>query len=248
MNKLLALALSASLVALPGCTHYTLTPDRPASLPVSADKPLPLTVGIVLDGPGQTTISGMPPSGGVKDQMNATVQSIGPRFAEALTRSNAFSRVVYPLAFGADAAQQGVDLVISARFGYGFRQDSLQVPKIIFVIFTGLFTGALMSETSYHDASGALSVREAGGAAVKSYDEKISVEASSMVSMFAEISTGEKGPPAAVDNLVAKLVQAIIADRPLYERLRRAPPPVRELDAENPQTPSGGAAQPWWKQ
>lgn len=245
MNKLLALAVSAALVGSTGCTGYTLKPERPASMPRSADKPLPLTVGIELE-QGGTSIEGQPPTGGVRSQMNATAATIGPRFAEALSQANVFERVVYPLA---GAASQGVDLVIRGRFDYGFRQDPLQGAKIVLCVFTGLITGALMSETSYHDAAGSLSVRDLSGAEAKSYSEKISVEAKSMVSMFAEISTGKEGPPAAVDNLVAKLVQDVVADRAFYARLHRAPPPEqRQLDADaSGAAPAAGAAQPWWK-
>jgi hypothetical protein len=245
MNKLLALAVCASLVGASGCVGYTLKPERPASMPRSSDKPLPLTVGVELE-QGGTSIDGTPPTGGVRSQMSATSSGIGPRFAEALGQAGVFERVVYPLA---GAAQQGVDLVIRGRFDYGFRQDPMQGPKIILCVFTGLITGAIMSETSYHDASGLLSVRDLSGAEAKSYSEKVSVEAKSMVSMFAEISTGKEGPPAAVDNLVAKLVQDIVADRVFYARLRRAPPPERrELEADNSgEKPAAGAAQPWWK-
>jgi hypothetical protein len=220
MNKLLVLAVSASLVALPGCTHYTLTPDRPASLPRSSDKPVALKVGVSVE--------------------QSSDRSIGTRFVEALTQANVFSQVV-------TGSGPDVDLTISGRFGSEFRQDPLQTPKILLCAFTGFVTGAIMSETSYHDASGELSIRDANGAAVKSYAEKISVEATSMVSMFAESSTMKYGPPAAMDNLVAKLVQDVISDRAFYEKLRRAPPP-RQADAEGTETaPAGGAAAPWWK-
>jgi hypothetical protein len=243
MNKLLALALCASLVSATGCVGYSLKPERPASLPRSSDKPLPLAVGVELE-QGGTSIDGTPPTGGVRAEMNSTAASIGPRFAEALSQANVFERVVYPLA----GAGQGVDLVLRGRFDYGFRQDPMQGPKIILCVFTGLITGAIMSETSYHDAAGVLSVRDPSGAEAKSYSEKISVEAKSMVSMFAEISTGKEGPPAAVDNLVAKLVQDVIADRAFYARLRRAPPPpASTVDANPDAAPAAGAAQPWWK-
>lgn len=244
MNKLLALAFCASLVSAAGCVGYSLKPERPASMPRASDKPLPLAVGVELE-QGGTSISGAPPSGGVAAKMNGTAASIGPRFAEALSQANVFERVVYPLA----GAQQAADLVIRARFDYAFRQDPMQGPKIVLCVFTGLITGAIMSETSYHDASGVLSVRDLSGAEAKSYSEKISVEAKSMVSMFAEISTGKEGPPDAVDNLVAKLVQDVIADRAFYARLRRAPPPqARALEADaSGAAPAAGEAQPWWK-
>lgn len=189
--------------ALSGCMKYTLTPDRPAQLPKAPSPPLPLKVGLLLEEPRGSEIA--------------------PRFAEALREARLFDYVRYPLPLNA-AARAGVDLVITGRFGKEFIQDPLQGPKIFFVVFTGFFTGALMDETSHHKASGSLSVESRDGIEIKAYDHKVDVVAVSMVSAFAEKKAMDAGPPAAADNLVAKLVQDLIDDRPYFERLGSAPP------------------------
>lgn len=209
MKSPLAAAALAALF-LTGCMKYTLTPDRPASLPRSEAAPLPLKVGLVIEDPEAAVSRRTREDGGA-----------GERFASALRESRLFSDVFYPLPPSA-AAASGVDLVLNGRFSSRYVGDPLQGPKIFFVCFTGFFTGALMSETSHHLAEGALSVAYPDGRLVKTYDEKADVVAVSMVSMFAEQKTMKLGPPAARDNLVAKLIQGLIADRDAFVR-REAP-------------------------
>lgn len=210
---------------LTGCMKYTLTPDRPASMPRAEAPPLPLKVGLIIEGPQP----------GVPAWKARETEELGPRFAEALRESRLFSDVFYPLAPAA-AAASGVDLVINGRFSSRFDQDPLQGPKIFFVCFTGFFTGALMSETSHHLAEGALTVAYPDGRLVKTYDEKVDVVAVSMVSAFAEQKTMKFGPPAARENLAAKLVQSLISDRASF--VRREPPVPPPAPAAPPVAPA----------
>ena len=197
MKRIVTMSAAAALacLSLTGCMGYTLTPERPASMPKAEAPPLPLTVGVVFEKDG----------------------GFGSKFTEALEGSRLFREV-------RRGAQTGVDLVLQGRFSAEFIQDPMQAPKIIFVVFTGLVTGAIMSETSHHTAQGALSVAYPRGETLKSYDENVDVVAKSMVSMFAEQKTMKLGPPAAMDNLVAKMVQVLVNDRPFFAGLGKAPP------------------------
>jgi hypothetical protein len=189
--------MALACLTLTGCMGYTLTPERPASMPKAALPPLPLKVGLVIE--------------------EGKDGGFGSKFAEALDGARLFSEV-------RRGAQTGVDLVIQSRFSSNFIQDPMQAPKIIFVVFTGFLTGAIMSETSHHTAQGALSVAYPRGETLKSYDGSVDVVAKSMVSAFAEQKTMKLGPPAALDNLVAKRVQVLIDDRPFFAGLGKAPP------------------------
>lgn len=196
-------AAAAACLCLNGCMGYTLTPEKPASMPRAEASPLALTAGVIVEG-----------------------DAFSAKLAEALDGARLFKEV-------RKGAATGVDVVLRGRFKAEFVQDPLQTPKIFLVCFTGFVTGALMSETSHHLAEGALMIAYPNGDAVKSYDERVDVVAKSMVSMFAEQKTMKLGPPAALDNLVAKLVQGLIDDRAFLETLtpagrRAAPPPAPE--------------------
>lgn len=202
-------AALAGLV-LSGCMGYTLTPEKPSSMPRAAAPPLPLTAGVVLEGDS----------------------GFSARFAEALDGARLFKEV-------RRGATTGVDLVLRGRYKAEFVQDPLQAPKILLCVFTGLVTGAIMSETSHHLADGAVMASFPNGDGVKSYDERVDVTAKSMVSMFAEQKTMRLGPPAAMDNLVAKLVQRLIDDRDFLAGLkapprRPAPPPPAAAPVAEP--------------
>jgi hypothetical protein len=198
---------------------YKLTPEKPDSMPQSSAGPLPLKVGIVVD---QTP----PPNLAVDETSRRMLQNakldIGASFAQALRGSRLFQEVRYP----APMAREALDLVLTAQFGYKFTNDPAQFAKILLVTLTGYFTGALMKETSHHEAHGLLTVADRSGRELKTYDEKVDVAAKSMVSMFAEAKVLKVGPPAAVENLVAKLVQALIDDRALLERAKDIQPPA----------------------
>lgn len=229
--KFIPAALALACLSLTACMGYTLKPERPASMPKAEAPPLPLKVGMVVE--------------------EGKDGGLGSRFAEALAGARLFSEV-------RRGAQTGVDLVIQGRFSSDFIQDPMQAPKIIFVVFTGLITGAVMSETSHHTAQGSLSVAYPEGKVIKTYDENVDVVAKSMVSAFAEQKTMKLGPPAAMDNLVAKLVQGLIDDRPLFEHLQspaksapqrpapEAAPPVAEAEAPQakPETQPVADAEP----
>lgn len=215
-----ALAWALAALALSGCMKYTLTPERPAELPRAAAPPLPLKVGVSLE----------------------KQDELGARFVEGLKQARLFTDVFHPVAPGA-AASAGVDLLITGRFRTEYIADPLQAPKIFLAAFTGFVTGALMSETSHHLAKGALTVAYPDGRLLKTYDETVDVVAVSMVSAFAEAKTMKHGPPAARDNLVAKLVQALIDDRAAFVKESEPapsaavsrpaePPPRRPLSPE----------------
>lgn len=215
-----AFAWALGALTLSGCMKYTLTPERPAELPRAAAPPLALKVGVSLE----------------------KEDELGARFVEGLRQARLFADVFHPVAPGA-AASSGVDLLITGRFSTEFVQDPLQGPKIFLAAFTGFVTGALMSETSHHLAKGGLTVAFPDGRLLKTYDEAIDVVAVSMVSAFAEAKTMKLGPPAARENLVAKLVQALIDDRAAFEKPRppaavRPEPPLLAA-VEPPAAPQG---------
>lgn len=203
--------VALAALSLTGCMGYTLTPERPASISKAEAPPLLLTVGVVFEKDG----------------------GFGAKFAEALDGARLFREV-------RQGALSGVDLVLQGRSSAAFIQDPMQAPKILLVCFTGFITGAAMSETSHHTAQSALSVAYPRGEALKSYDVNVDVVAKSMVSMFAEQKTMKLGPPAAMDNLVAKMVQTLIDDRPFFAGLGKAPPPRAVPAAVVEAAPKGG--------
>lgn len=206
MRYLPAAALAYAL-ALSGCMGYTLTPEKPASMPRSQADPVPLTAGFI---PGQ--------DGGFSDKLS-----------EALVDARVFKEI-------RRGATTGVDVVLRPRFKPEFIQDPMQAPKILLCVFTGFVTGAVMSETSHHLAEGAVELAYPEGGTLKSYDAKVDVVAKSMVSMFAEQKTMKLGPPAAMENLVSKLVEALIADRAFLAAL--PPPSSRPVAAAAPARPA----------
>jgi hypothetical protein len=231
--KVLCAAFFACLFSVTGCTHYTLKPEAPESMPRSKEPPLPLRVGLVLD--EQRSALAVNDVAMTQQLLENNGYAFGPKFAQALRQSKLFQDVRYPLGLSGEAAA-GVDMIISAQFGYKLNQDPWQAPKIVLCVFTGLITGAIMSETSHHLAQGVLSVEDATGRGLRTYDETVDVEAKSMVSMFAEMKTMKAGPPAAADNLIAKLVQRLIDDRAFFASRPVAPPPVQAPAKSEPQT------------
>ena len=238
----------AGLLSATGCTHYTLKPEPPTSMPTSAAPPLPLRVGLALDEKRAALAVGNTPEDAqqMKYMLENKGYSLGPKFAHALRQSRLFQDVRYPLSLTPEALKD-VDLVLSAQFGYKFMPDPIQGLKIVGVCFTGFITGAFFHETSHHIAQGVVLVEDSAGRSVKTYDETIDVTAESMVSMFAELKTMEKGPMAAADNLIAKLVQSLIADRDLWERSAKtagaAPPRVEPAQVPTETTPATPAPQ-----
>jgi hypothetical protein len=238
--KALGAALLAGLVCVTGCTHYTLKPEPPASMPRAAQPPLPLRVGLVLDEQGSALSVNDAPAAQQMLEKNGYV--FGQRFAQALRESRLFQDVRYPMNATRDAVAD-VDMVVSAQFGYKFNQDSFQVPKVLLVCFTGFITGAALTETSHHLAQGVLAVADAAGRNIRSYDETVDVEAESMVSMFAELKTMKLGPQDAADNLIAKLVQNLINDRALFAaRPSRAAPSAASAPAADLAAPTAAIA------
>ena len=210
----LAVLLCAALVSCTGCMGYKLTPEKPDSMPQSSAGPLPLKVGLAVESSVTDPMS--------RNLLQRAKQDFGASFAQALRGARLFQEVRYPASGRAREAQ---DLLLTARFDYKFTNDPAQVAKILLVTLTGYFTGALMKETSHHEAKGELTVTDRAGQEVRAYSESADVEAKSMVSMFAEMKTMKLGPVAAVENLVAKLVQSLIDDRALLERAKDAAPP-----------------------
>jgi hypothetical protein len=137
-----------------------------------------------------------------------------------------------------------VDMIISAQFGYRFNQDPLQAPKILLVAFTGFITGAVFTETSHHLAQGVLSVEDASGRSIRSYDQTVDVTAESMVSAFAEMKTMAVGPPAAADSLIAGLVQRLIDDRDVFAARRSKPVAAPEPEGSAPAASVGLESSP----
>ncbi|MFA6003406.1 MAG: hypothetical protein WC881_04995 [Elusimicrobiota bacterium] len=229
MTKAIWAVGMAGLLSVTGCMHYTLKPEPPASMPHS-DATLPLRVGLVLDEQRSALTVGNTTSDlwQTKYMLENKGYSLAPKFAQALRQSKLFQDVRYPMRLTRQALED-VDLILSAQFGYKFVQDPIQGLKIVFVCFTGFITGAVLRETSHHIAQGVVSLEDAAGRSIKTYDETMDVTADSMVSMFAEMKTMEKGPAAAADNLIAKLVQGLIDDRALLERSAKAarPAPLR---------------------
>jgi hypothetical protein len=219
LSRPISVLLCFALISSTGCMGYKLTPEKPDSMPQSGAGTLPLKVGIVVD-------QAPPPDLAADETSRRMLQNakldIGASFAQALRGSRLFQEVRYP----APMAREALDLILTAQFGYKFTNDPAQFAKILLVTLTGYFTGALMKETSHHEARGQLLVTDRTGREVKAYSESVDVEAKSMVSMFAEAKTMKLGPPAAVENLVAKLVQALIDDRALLERAKDIPPPA----------------------
>jgi len=207
-------------------------------MPVNNSGTLPLKVGLIIEdqNPSIGILGGSGPDSMSKHLLANSGANFGPRFATALRRSKLFEDVKYPLRLSRDALES-VDLTISAQFGYKFTQDPAQAPKIILVCFTGFITGALLTETSHHAAQAVLSIADRAGKDIKTYDETVDVVAESMVSMFAEMKTTKAGPPAALDNLIAKLVQNLIDDRNVFQRLGARPRPSAQP------APSEGATQ-----
>lgn len=246
MTKLFGAAFMAGLLSVTGCMHYTLKPEPPAAMPRSEAPALPLRVGVVLDEQRSALTVGNTPQD--VSQMRYMLENkgyaLGPKFAQALRQSKLFQDVRYPLRLTREALAD-VDLVLSAQFGYKFVQDPLQGLKVVFVCFTGFITGAVLRETSHHMAQGVITVEDAAGRSVKTYDETVDVTADSMVSMFAEMRTMEKGPPAAADNVIAKLVQSLIDDRDLLARAAKSPraaPRPEPTVSEIPVAPAGAPA------
>jgi hypothetical protein len=209
-------------------------------MPRATQPPLPLRVGLVLGEQGSAL--SVNDASAAQQMLERNGYVFGQRFAQALRESRLFQEVRYPMRLTRDALAD-VDMVVSAQFGYRFNQDSLQVPKILLVCFTGFITGAALTETSHHLAQGVLSVEDAAGRSIRSYDETIDVEAESMVSMFAELKTMKLGPPDAADNLIAKLVQNLINDRALFAtRPSRAAPLAASAPAADLAAPTAAIA------
>lgn len=176
---------------------------------------------------------------------------LGSMFADALRDSRLFQDVRYPVPDTLEA-RRGIDLTMNASFKRAFRGDPAKAGK---AIVTGLLLCLPMPFVVYedqHSASGRLAVNDKDGKWIKEYSQTADLTA--VWKIFSEGRSYREGPRAAARAMVAQLVEALIADRALYEKLSRdkdakpaqaaqpPEPPEPQAAAEPPQAPASAQA------
>jgi hypothetical protein len=223
------LALFAG-VWLTGCAGIQYIPPVP-ELPRASGEPLPLRVGIVVDNPNPAVEASGFAALAVAYQ---PAIDLGAKFAEALRDSRLFQDVRYPIPHTMEAMQQ-TDLVMNASFKRAFRSDPAKPGK---AIVTGMLLLLPVSFITYDDnytASGRVAVDDRHGNWIKEYSQTADLTA--QWKLFSEARSYKEGPKMAAKALVAQLVEALLADRELFEKFaknKNAAAPAPKLAAAEP--------------
>jgi hypothetical protein len=245
----LPLLAAAAIAAVTGCNSLQITPQPPSTMPRAAGAPLPLRVGIAFD---ETASNAGAPGGGygmkMAMMMNQVPINIGQSFADALRRSNLFQEVDYPISYNPQVLEN-IDVVITGNFGRAYHQDPALFPKAFLTGFLLWLPAPFIHYYDTYDATGDLAIKDKSGALVKGYSEKATVTADYQI--FSEVDSHQQAPAISVQDLVAKLVEALVQDQASFahisgadsgatEHRRRAPGAAADTGTG---TNSGGA---WW--
>jgi len=188
-----------------GCAS-TITPLKPSSFPVSNAAPLALKVGISDDEQGSPVLDeGFKPA--PADDLS--------RFEQILRESKVFKEVRQSLL---GQKQGGVDMVFYPRLVTKYVED----PHLQGKALAGALTLCLACPFVFpmHEAVAAkarLSIKDSSGEDLKQYDEAQGVRITRNGGYDERLIAD--ATRSAMDNVLAKLVQDIINDRPSFEQL-----------------------------
>jgi hypothetical protein len=205
----------AASLGLAGCgLHY-----RPPAtgLPQASGRPVPLKVGLSVENPTPPIAT----SGFASFAVANSTLDMGQLLADGLRQSRLFEAVRYPMPRTVGAAQS-TDLVITASFKRSFTSDPGKVPK---AIISGLLLMLPVPFIEYNDrneVSVVAGAQDRFGTHLKDYS--ISLDMTAVWKLFSEARSYKEGPTVAAQSLVAQFVEALLADRPLFEDYAREKP------------------------
>ena len=192
------LILTVILLSVIGCGGLTVKPEAPTKTPISHEA-LPLNVGIII---GEQKLPG-----GFSD--------FGPRFLEMLRNADIFKEMYYPVIYTPEAREK-LDLSIFAKFTGSFVADQGLFGKA-FITGCLLFLPApAITYDHKYIATGDISFKDRKGNEIKRYTEKEEVTATVKI-MSPPTETEREGVKSATDNLLSKLIQKIIDDKPFFK-------------------------------
>ena len=180
-----------------GCNGIQIIPQAPTTMPIS-DAPLPLKVGIIIEGQKLT--------GGFSD--------FGPRFSEILKNSNTFEEVHFPVIYNTDSIEK-LDLFIFGRFTGTFVADPGLIGK---AFVTGFFLYLPAPGVTYNHkyvATGEVIIKDKKGKVYKKYTDKQEVVVKVKIAS-PPTEAQREGVKSATDNLLSKLIGKILEDKPFY--------------------------------
>ncbi|MCX5794587.1 MAG: hypothetical protein NTY77_03715 [Elusimicrobia bacterium] len=213
-SRLLPGFAAAAFLGLTGCAGLRYQPEVPV-LPRSAGEPVPLKVGLVVE----NTNPQMDASGFAAMYVaNQSQVDFGRLLADGIRGSHLFEDVRYPMPHTMESLQNA-DLVFNASFTRSFNADPAKGPKAFLTGFLLFLPVCFIEYDDHYGATGRVTVDDTHGKWVKEYSQTLDLTAS--WKLFSEGRSYKEGPPTAASGLVAQLVQAMIADRTLFEKLAR---------------------------
>lgn len=235
-----ALSLGAAL-GLTGCVGYTVAPPRPAA-PLKADTPSKLRVAVSVktepfdyEGFGISRSAVDRYRGWTRFKpMFEQVDHVGDKFVEALKASGAFASVeeLRPGSLGVDRTGSR-DLMLEAKFTGKYKQDPGMFAKSFMTGFLLFLPAPFLRYDDTYTTGAELTVYDNGLRLLHKYNEQ--QEATTSAALFSAGQPGSitAGVQSAAENLAAKLVAALIADRETFGS-GSAARPVAKRQAERP--------------
>ena len=231
MPRALSFWVLAAAFSMSACV-VNIKPE--ASPPPRAEPPpLSLHVGIAVDDPDPRA-----EGTGVGGQMvaAATHADFGAAFADALRASRLFEDVRYPVRRDAQADRQ-TDLILNGSFTRSVKRDPAGIPKAVLCGLLIFLPTPFVYFDDAHGATGRVLVDAKRGEWVKEYSLEAGVTASYLI--FGENDSYDLGARGAVRALASRFVEAMVADRPFFEKL------ARETKSHPAAASAAALAPPW---
>ncbi|MDD5629971.1 MAG: caspase family protein [Elusimicrobia bacterium] len=211
--RLLSALLAVGSLALAGCVGLRYQPPA-TEMPRASGSPVPLRVGLSVENPSPPVST----SGFASLAVAGSVINMGQLLADGLRQARVFENVRYPMP-RTEEAQASTDLVINADFKRSFTSDPGKVPKAILSGFLLMLPTPFLEYNDRNEVSVTAAAQDRQGNTLKDYNINLDMVAS--WKLFSEGRSYKEGPVVAANSLVAQFVEAILADRPLYEKYAR---------------------------
>ncbi|MBI5241699.1 MAG: caspase family protein, partial [Elusimicrobia bacterium] len=214
--KLLPGLFAAAFLGTAGCTGIRYKPPA-TEMPRASGTPVPLKVGLMVENPTPPIAA----SGFAAFAVANSVVDMGRLFADGLRQSRLFEAVRYPMP-RTQEAQQNTDVVITADFKRSFTSDPGKLPKAFLTGFMLMLPVPFIEYNDRNEVSVTAEAQDRLGATLKNYN--INLDMVAAWKLFSEARSYKEGPTVAAQSLVAQLVEALLADRPFFEKFTREKP------------------------
>ncbi len=217
--KLLPGLLAAAFLTLSGCTGIRYIPPA-VEMPQASGTPVPLKVGLMVENPTPPVAA----SGFAAFAVAGSVINMGQLVADGLRKARLFEAVRYPMPRTQEAAAT-TDIVINADFKRSFTSDPAKVPKAMLSGFLLMLPVPIIEYKDRNLVEVTADATDRDGNKLKDYN--ISLDQVASWKLFSEGRSYKEGPVTTAQSLAAQFVEALLADRPLFEKYAREKPAAR---------------------